>query len=565
MTVGGGAKAAGVLHAVGTGTPFDMVRRIQGLCSRARSSAAEVAPALESEITPEATASRAREQGLPPSLFALLRAAIAGVQVAGCSVPASMFRCSVSLESRTESRTWCGNIGLCSGGILNEEYKMVTRVTSSHKFNKQIHLSSRRRRHTDGQQQNYCISIMHACGNSRRFFRPVQSGVGGNDEVSAPGIHLWVFTEFGSMARLRLHARTLTMYADYTSPLRDTHARSLSVLNTCSVCHFPMPSPRVSSRGPREHATLAPVDDVRAISLDGSRNGISPAPPPPLQSQLYHRVVLPDEASRGSLEYSAISADPTCTVAWRAVCDARPGASCKWDGRSTGCCREAIQRTAPSSPVSPGTRCLSYAKISYQVMLTCHNDIDPFSWRHAASPEHDRDTSKRHMVEACTEHETPRRRLRSVVLPDKDSRGEPEDEIVGASCVDGQEAARGVPGTAGQRDLPQARAEEQSRIPHLLWRETASIPPIRRAGRTQTSRVVPASCHHGGMRAGQGASTAGGTPTHCLRRMTRAAGGLVVVFCGTCSVHTNARHRQFTVRARSGDVFVHVPCVRTVI
>lgn len=169
---------------------------------------------------------------------------------------------------------------------------------------------------------------------------------------------------------------------------------------------------------------------------------------------------------------------------------------------------------------------------------------------------------------AHTEHETPRRGLRSVVLPEKDSCGKPEDEIVSASCIDGQEAARGVPGTAGQRDLSRARAEEQSwvitrarpdarKIPHPLWRETASIPPIRRAGRTQTSRAVPAPWHHGRISAGQGgASTAGGTLIHCLRRMARAAGSLVVAFCGTCNVHTNAGRQQFNVQARSGDVFL---------
>lgn len=32
------------------------------------------------------------------------------------------------LESWIEICIWCGNIGLCSGGILNEEYKMVIRV-----------------------------------------------------------------------------------------------------------------------------------------------------------------------------------------------------------------------------------------------------------------------------------------------------------------------------------------------------------------------------------------------------------------------------------------------------
>lgn len=154
------------------------------------------------------------------------------------------------------------------------------------------------------------------------------------------------------------------------------------------------------------------------------------------------------------------------------------------------------------------------------------------------------------------------------MLPEKDSCGKPEDEIVSASCVDGQEPVRGVPGTAGQRDLSRARAEEQSwvitrarpdarKIPHPLWRETASIPPIRRAGRTQTSRAVPAPWHHGRIGTGQGsASTAGGTLIHCLRRMAPAAGSLVVAFCGTCNVHTNAGRQQFNVQARSGDVFL---------
>ncbi|EED82325.1 predicted protein [Postia placenta Mad-698-R] len=190
---------------------------------------------------------RAREQGLPPSLFALLRAAIAGVQVAGGSVPVSMFRCSVSLESRTETRTWCGNIGL-DGAARNLTFEAIEADSCGMTDDDGA-------RHTDEQQQNYCISIIHACGNSRRFFRPVQSAIGRNGEISGQ----W-------------------LACACTPGHPQSHPSDMP----------PLPFSR------RAHVSLLHRHHRRRLSYAPGR-----ARP--------GRVMLPDEASRGSLGYSAIS------------------------------------------------------------------------------------------------------------------------------------------------------------------------------------------------------------------------------------------------------------------
>ncbi|EED78627.1 predicted protein [Postia placenta Mad-698-R] len=463
VTFGGGAKAAGVLHAVGTGTPSDMVRR-----------------------------------------------------------------CSVSLESRTETRTWCGNIGL-DGAARNLTFEAIEADSCSMTDDDGA-------RHTDEQQQNYYISIIHACGNSRRFFRPVQSAIGRNGE----GFYRFRVNGSPAPARPDTHnVRRLNLaVAQYSCPLAPGPQHALRLPLPDAVASSAVKGTqgtRYASSRRRRPRHLPP----RRVSLDGLAQ--------------CHRMVR----------------HPSFLVSASTVCR-----------RTAWHCALFFPSSAHPSDMPPlpfsrrahvsllhrhHRRRLSYTTANMRRTWQHGSDLHGCPARGLRCPPWSELEAGRPVDGTLQRSESE---LRSVVLPGKDSRGDPEDDIVSASCVDGQEAAHGVRGTAGQRDLSRARAEEQSRvitrarpdarkIPHPLWRETASIPPIRRAGRTQTSRAVPAPWHHGRISAGQGgASTAGGTLIHCLRRMAQAAGSLVVAFCGTCNVHTNAGRRQFNVRARSGDVFL---------